>query len=339
LLLRTERHALSPLRRAELDKFGAACRARPELRGVVQTLFDAMLPRGRDESAGDASLAALLEQNGFDRTQHEQIRADLKDGRIGLAQNRLPASAVIEDVLPGDVLNATAWRDISGAAVPAVSAGVSPAKQAPSATHAPGPLLFTPIDPSRPASITSRRLPHWRQDGVTYFITFRLADALPHSALVRLDQSHRQLRSRYPDSPTSAQLAEMAVLDWEFQESELDRGHGACVLRDERAADVVEGALRHFDAQRYQLGNFVLMPNHVHVLVKPVMGHSLSDILHSWKSYTSHELNRVLERTGRLWQDESFDHIVRNEAQLERIQHYIRNNPAAAGLARGFRVG
>ena len=97
-LLRQDRHALSPLRRAELDKFGAACRTRPELRGVVQTLFDVMLPRGKAESAADQSLAALLEQHGFDRVQHEQIRADLKEGRIGLAQNRLPASAVIEDV-------------------------------------------------------------------------------------------------------------------------------------------------------------------------------------------------------------------------------------------------
>jgi len=102
-LLRQDRHSLSPLRRAELDKFGAACRTRPELRGVVQTLFDVMLPKGKAESASDQSLAALLEQHGFDRVQHEQIRVDLKEGRIGLAQNRLPASAVIEDVQERDV--------------------------------------------------------------------------------------------------------------------------------------------------------------------------------------------------------------------------------------------
>jgi hypothetical protein len=104
-LLRQQPHTLSALRRAELDKFGAACRKRPELRGVVQTLFDALLPRGNAERAGDRTLASLLEQHGFDRTQHEQIRADLKEGRIGLAQNRLPASAVIEDVGNGDVFD------------------------------------------------------------------------------------------------------------------------------------------------------------------------------------------------------------------------------------------
>jgi hypothetical protein len=102
-LIRLERHALSPLRRAELDKFGAACRTRPELRGVVQTLFDVMLPRGKAETAAGQSLAALLEQHGFDRVQHEQIRADLKEGRIGLAQNRLAPSAGLEDVKDSDV--------------------------------------------------------------------------------------------------------------------------------------------------------------------------------------------------------------------------------------------
>ena len=102
-LLRQDRHSLSPLRRAELDKFGAACRNRPELRGVVQTLFDVMLPRGKAESEADQSLAALLAEHGFDRLQHEQNRTDLKEARIGLAQNRLPASAVIEDVQVCDV--------------------------------------------------------------------------------------------------------------------------------------------------------------------------------------------------------------------------------------------
>jgi len=106
-LLKQDRHSLSPLRRAELDRFGAACRTRLELRGMVQTLFDAVLPRGRTESATGKPLEALLAEYGFDRAQHEHIRADLKDGRIGLAQNRLPSSAVIEDVKPSDVAVAT----------------------------------------------------------------------------------------------------------------------------------------------------------------------------------------------------------------------------------------
>lgn len=109
-LLRQDRRSLSALRRAELDKFGAACRNQPELRGMVQSFFDVMLPRGKAEEAGAVTLAGLLEQNGFDRVLHEQIRGDLKAGRIGLAQNRLPASAIIEDAHPGDVLDARDWH-------------------------------------------------------------------------------------------------------------------------------------------------------------------------------------------------------------------------------------
>ncbi|HYD41508.1 MAG TPA: UTP--glucose-1-phosphate uridylyltransferase, partial [Anaeromyxobacter sp.] len=110
-LVRRDRHALPAPRRAELDKFGAACRSRPELGGMVQALFDALLPRSRGDAAGERSLAELLEEHGFDRAQHEQIRADLRDGRIGLAQNRLPVSTVLEDVREEDVPR---WETIVG---------------------------------------------------------------------------------------------------------------------------------------------------------------------------------------------------------------------------------
>ena len=106
-LLRQDARALPPLRRTELDKFGAACRTRPELRGMVQTLFDRLLPRLKTDDTSDESLPALLERYGFDRVQHEQVRADLKSGRIGLAQNRLPISTQIQDVTEGDVFDAT----------------------------------------------------------------------------------------------------------------------------------------------------------------------------------------------------------------------------------------
>ncbi len=107
-LLRTQTREIPPARRAELDRFARACRVKPELSGMVQTLFDHMLPRaGGEDGAKAKSLEALLEELGFDRVQHEQIRADLRSGRIGLAQNRLPASSHIEDVLPEDVVDAT----------------------------------------------------------------------------------------------------------------------------------------------------------------------------------------------------------------------------------------
>jgi len=94
---------LPPSRRAELACFGTACRTQPKLNGVVQTLFDRLIPHSAETERHGPSLEALLVELGFDRLQHEQIRADLRSGRIGLAQNRLPASAEIDDVQPGDV--------------------------------------------------------------------------------------------------------------------------------------------------------------------------------------------------------------------------------------------
>lgn len=119
-LIRQERKSLSTARRAELDKFGAAARSRPELSGMVQTLFDTLLPRSSTQSESLAALTQLLEDNGFDRTQHEQIQSDLREGRIGLAQNRLRADVAIEDAQPGDLTDARDWEHGSQATGEAV---------------------------------------------------------------------------------------------------------------------------------------------------------------------------------------------------------------------------
>lgn len=116
-LVRMDRAALSPQRRADLDRFSAATRSKPELRGMTGMLFDRLFPQMASAAGGaagsSATLAELLPQFGFDRAQHEQIRADLKAGRIGLAQNRLGATTLIEDVRPEDVTDLTSARGAS----------------------------------------------------------------------------------------------------------------------------------------------------------------------------------------------------------------------------------
>jgi hypothetical protein len=106
-LLRADPGALAPSERAELGLFGAACRERPEMHGMVERLFDRLLPGPGPTRETQQSLGALLDANGFDPAQHEQIRADLRAGRVGLGQHRLPASTQIEDVRADDVVNAT----------------------------------------------------------------------------------------------------------------------------------------------------------------------------------------------------------------------------------------
>ncbi|HEU5317816.1 MAG TPA: UTP--glucose-1-phosphate uridylyltransferase, partial [Chloroflexota bacterium] len=125
-LLRRDVRDLPAARRAELDRFGAACRTRPELAGMVQTLFDRVIPRAAEgEQDGRRTLAALLDKLGFDRVQHEQIRADLRSGRISLAQNRLPASTDIQDVHSTDVviLDTASDPSLSGLGLDALRSG------------------------------------------------------------------------------------------------------------------------------------------------------------------------------------------------------------------------
>jgi hypothetical protein len=102
-LLRQDPKTLTPSRHAELDSFATACRTEPGLRDVVQELFHSLIPRASEDRGTGKNLDELLVENGFDREAHEHIRGDLKAGRIGLAQNRLPAIAMIEDAAPDDV--------------------------------------------------------------------------------------------------------------------------------------------------------------------------------------------------------------------------------------------
>ena len=112
----------------------------------------------------------------------------------------------------------------------------------------------------------------------------------------------------------------------------LDAGHGACMLREKRCRDIVSECLHHFSGIRYDLAAWVIMSNHAHVLVCPLREWRLDRILHTWKSFTANRINEITGKRGPLWMDESFDHIVRDKAALERFVKYIRNNPGKAGL-------
>ena len=110
----------------------------------------------------------------------------------------------------------------------------------------------------------------------------------------------------------------------------LDRGYGDCSLRDQQVRKIVYDSLLFFNSDRLDTGDFVVMPNHVHAIITPYIGHELEHILHSIKSFTANKINKLLNRSGTLWMEESYDHIVRDGEELLRIQHYIRANPEKA---------
>jgi putative DNA methylase len=117
-------------------------------------------------------------------------------------------------------------------------------------------------------------------------------------------------------------------------EAALDAGHGECFLKRPDIAELAENAMLHFDRARYRLLAWCVMPNHVHALIETKAGHSLEDILHSWKSFTSKEANRLLNRRGAFWMPEYHDRYIRSEKHLENALRYIEGNPVKAGLVR-----
>ncbi len=95
---------------------------------------------------------------------------------------------------------------------------------------------------------------------------------------------------------------------------------------------MVQNALMHFDGDRYEIVAWCIMPNHVHVIVRPLGENQLSEILHSWKSFTAKEANRILRRTGQFWQEEYYDHLIRDEEEFNAEVQYVLDNPLKAGL-------
>jgi putative transposase len=159
-----------------------------------------------------------------------------------------------------------------------------------------------------------RRLPHWDLVGQPLFVTFRSQGSLPASRVFSpslLTDGKRfvtmdRLLDKADAGPRYLGMPEIAGL---------------------MVAYIRDGEQRF---RRYELHSFVVMPNHVHMLVTP------SVVATKWlgplKGFTAHEANRILGRTGTFWQDESYDHVVRSGAGLERVRRYIENNPVKAGL-------
>jgi REP element-mobilizing transposase RayT len=203
------------------------------------------------------------------------------------------------------------------------------------------------FDREAKVNVVERRLPHWAQAGAITFITWRTDDSIPAPILAqwRADRC-RWLRSHGidPNEPTWQTL--LATLEpvrqrefrREFSQrwhNELDAGHGACVLHELELAQIVADSLKHFDGDRYVITDFVVMPNHVHLLAAFRDEAAMLAQCESWKHYTAVKINRLLSRKGRFWERDSFDHLVRTQEQFEWIRRYIAENPAKARLRAG----
>ena len=209
---------------------------------------------------------------------------------------------------------------------------------------------FTPFglfDPQAETEQTERFLPHWFQPGVATFITFRTADSLPREVIERwIVQQQLWLQSNNLQLDIALNRRAISTLPLAVRrrfEHERDRAwhalldecHGECLMRKSEVAEIVAEALLHFDGQRYDMDSFVIMPNHVHLLVQFRLPTTLRSQTKSWLHYSAVEINRRLGRDGKFWQSEPFDHLVRSVTQFEYLQRYIADNPRRAHLRAG----
>ncbi|MBO0720534.1 MAG: hypothetical protein J2P41_06920 [Blastocatellia bacterium] len=213
-------------------------------------------------------------------------------------------------------------------------------------------------------------MPHIHSPDATFFVTFRLAGTIPKQVL-RLyhaqkhwldEEAARVIRLGLKEESPELKAHEQKLLEFrrkwfERYEDILHKAEeGPTWLKDERIAKIVADALHFRDGKVYRLDAYCIMSNHVHAVFKPFLSGEelreimlpeglrfasrnppLAKIMKSLKGYSAWEANNALGRRGPFWQQESYDHIVRNNKEYERIVRYVLNNPVKAGLIKDWR--
>ena len=202
-------------------------------------------------------------------------------------------------------------------------------------------------DPREQYAVVWRKLPHWSQVGTVCFITWRTWDSMP-AVVVRDWQAQRDAWLRQNGVDPAVPGWEAVVQNWPMQRicefrkflsdrwgEHLDALHGECVLRWADCSRIVADSLRHFDEDRYSLCDYVVMPNHVHLLAAFANEEAMLAQCESWKRFMARRINEVLGRSGRFWAQDAFDHLVRSLDEFERLRRYIAENPQSARLKEG----
>ncbi len=185
-----------------------------------------------------------------------------------------------------------------------------------------------------------RHLPHWQPAGAEYFATFRLKGSLPQTAIEQLKIEQKLLKKEATDIANSADT-EKTRREKIFKRYEdlLDGAtFGPTWLKNAEIAEIVADSIFFFDQSEYDLYAFTIMSNNVHMVFKLLQSYGdskkypVTSIIGRLKSYTANECNKKLNRSGSFWQDESWDRVIRNNDELERIIRYVLYNPVKAGL-------
>ena len=178
--------------------------------------------------------------------------------------------------------------------------------------------------------VHTRNLPHWAANKSLIFITYRLADSMPATKLREWEAERYEWICHHPEPWDEATASEYYDKFSTKLDEMLDAGYGSCMLCREDCRNIVVENLLHFNGERYVLHSFVVMPNHVHVLLEIEQREDLAKIVHGWKSYTAKRINEVVGGKGQVWQREYYDRLIRNAEHYSRTVEYIHKNARVA---------
>jgi putative transposase len=195
-----------------------------------------------------------------------------------------------------------------------------------------------------------RHLPHWQPTGAVFFITFRLKGTLPYE-MIKAFQEERKREKIEAGKLPQEQSGKQNYLDERSYFAKLDNlldkaQFGPSWLSKPEIAEIVKEALMYRNGKVFNLYAFCIMSNHVHVIFEPLEQKSdwqsdlqmepdvlpLHKIMQSLKRHTARQANIILGREGAFWQDESYDHVIRDSDEFLRIINYVLENPVKAGL-------
>ena len=165
------------------------------------------------------------------------------------------------------------------------------------------------------------RLPHWQQKDAMQFVTFRLADAMPAKKLVFWKQERNEWMKWNPKPWNEKQKAEFEKLFHEKLEEWLDEGAGSCLFRERGNRVILEEVLMRAQGKWAEHEAWVNMPNHAHVLFRPLM--PLQDLVKVWKGVSARRM-----KEGSIWQKDYRDRLIRDQEHFQNVVRYIRKNPA-----------
>ena len=198
------------------------------------------------------------------------------------------------------------------------------------------PAPFQCLSRNLPVDITQQTLPHWVQPGVSYFFTFRMADSVPQGLLDDWVLQRNTWLAHHPQPWSQADTWEYAERFTERMDAWLDAGHGSCALRDPEVRQIVEDSITKFDGLRHDLDSLVIMPNHVHLILKPHEGENVFKLIGGMKGGSARVCNARLGRTNQaFWMEDSYNRIVRDYDELWAFRDYIQKNSVEARLSAG----